>query len=136
MGFLYNFYRRYSFSGNINYNNIKELDAKDIFVTGFNTPFWSTNIAFSNREIFKNIGFAIAWKWQDSYVWESPLVNGNIPAFQTIDAQVSFHLPSVKSQLKIGGANILNTRHIEYAGGPTIGAIYYIAATMEGLFNH
>jgi iron complex outermembrane recepter protein len=136
MGFLYNFYRRYSFSGNINYNNIKELDAKDIFVTGFNTPLWSTNIAFSNREIFKNIGFAIAWKWQDSYVWESPLVNGNIPAFQTIDAQVSFHLPSVKSQLKIGGANILNKRHIEYAGGPTIGAIYYIAATMEGLFNH
>jgi outer membrane cobalamin receptor len=136
MGFLYNFYRRYSFSGNINYNNIKELDAKDIFVTGFNTPLWSTNIAFSNREIFKNIGFAIAWKWQDSYVWESPLVNGNIPAFQTIDAQVSFHLPAVKCQLKIGGANILNTRHIEYAGGPTIGAIYYIAATMEGLFNH
>jgi hypothetical protein len=136
MGFLYNFYRRYSFSGNINYNNIKELDAKDIFVTGFNTPLWSTNIAFSNREILKNIGFAIAWKWQDSYVWESPLVNGNIPAFQTIDAQVSFHLPSVKSQLKIGGANILNKRHIEYAGGPTIGAIYYIAATVEGLFNH
>ena len=136
LGFLYNFYQRYSFSGNVNYNNIKELDVKDIFVTGFNTPVWSTNLSFSNREVFKNVGFAIAWKWQDSFVWESPLVNGNIPSFQTIDAQVSFKLPSVKSQLKIGGANLLNKRHIEYAGGPTIGAIYYMAATMEGLFNH
>jgi iron complex outermembrane recepter protein len=136
LGFLYNLYKRYSFSGNFNYNNIKELDTKDIFVTGFNTPVWSTNLSFSNREILKNIGFAIAWKWQDSYVWESPLVNGNVSAYQTFDAQVSFRLPSIKSQLKIGGANILNNRHIEYAGGPAIGAIYYIAATMEGLFNH
>ena len=135
LGVTYNFYQKYTVAGNVSFNKMKSNSSNDIFVTGFNTPQWSTNISFGNREIVKNIGFNIVWRWQDAFLWESPLVTGNISAFNTIDAQVSFHLPKLKSQIKIGGADLLNHRYLQYAGGPTLGALYYVAITVDGLLN-
>jgi hypothetical protein len=62
-------------------------------------------------------------------------VTGDISAYSTIDAQVTFRLPKIKSQIKIGGADIFNHRYLQYAGGPTLGALYYAAVTVEGLLN-
>ena len=135
LGLSWNFYKTFSISGNINYNDIKKNNTTDIFVTGFNTAKWGTNFAFGNREILRNFGFNIVWKWQDAYVWESPLVNGDVPAFNTVDAQVTLRVPSLKATIKVGGANILNIRYIQYAGGPTIGALYYTAITLDGLLT-
>lgn len=135
LGLSWNFYKTFSISGNINYNDIKKNNTTDIFVTGFNTAKWGTNFAFGNREILRNFGFNIVWKWQDAYVWESPLVNGDVPAFNTVDAQVTLRVPSLKATIKVGGANILNNRYIQYAGGPTIGALYYTAITLDGLLT-
>jgi len=114
---------------------MKSNSSNDIFVTGFNTPKWNTNLSFGNREIVKNFGFNIVWKWQDAFLWESPLVTGNVSAYSTIDAQITYRIPSAKASIKWGGADILNHRYLQYAGGPTIGALYYVAVTFDGLFN-
>lgn len=135
LGVTWNLYKKYTISGNINYNKMKANKTNDIFVTGFNTPQWSTNLSFGNREVVKNFGFNIVWRWQDAFLWESPLVTGGISAFSTIDAQVSYKLPKLNTSVKLGGANLLNYRHLEYAGGPTIGGLYYIAVTVDGLLN-
>ena len=135
LGLTYNFYKTYTISGNVSFNRIKGNATPDLFVTGFNTPDWTTNISFGNRAITKNIGFNIVWKWQNSFLWESPLVTGGIGAINNIDAQVTFRIPTAKATLKIGGANVLNNRHIQYAGGPTIGALYYAAITFDGLLT-
>jgi outer membrane receptor protein involved in Fe transport len=135
LGITYNFYKKYILSGNVNFNKMKSNQSSDVFVTGFNTPEWATNLSFGNREIVKNVGFNIVWRWQDAFLWESPLVAGSVEAYSTLDAQVSFRFPKLKSQLKLGGANILNKRYIQYAGGPTIGALYYAAITVDGLLN-
>lgn len=133
LGVTYNFYKKFTVAGNINFNMIKSNKTNDIFVTGFNTSKWSSNLSFGNREVVKNLGFNIGWKWQDAFLWESPLVTGNISAYNTIDAQVTYHIPKAKSTIKVGGANILNNRYIQYAGGPTLGALYYVAITVDGL---
>ncbi len=135
VGITYNFYKKYTVGGNVNFNKMKANNSSDIFVTGFNTPQWSTNLSLSNREIVKNIGFNVTWRWQDAFLWESPLVNGRIPAYNTVDAQITFRFPKLSSQLKIGGSDLLNHRYLQYAGGPTIGAIYYAAITVDGLFK-
>lgn len=135
LAITYNLYKKYTVAGNINFNEMKTNTSDDIFVTGFNTPRWSTNLSFGNRQVVKNIGFNITWRWQDSFLWESPLVNGNISAYSTVDAQISFHLPKQKSTIKAGSANIFNHRYIQYAGGPTIGALYYVAVTVDGLLK-
>jgi iron complex outermembrane receptor protein len=135
LGLTYQFYKTYALSGNLSYNNIKGNASADLFVTGFNTPKWTSNLSFGNRAVTRNIGFNIVWKWQDSYLWESPLVTGELNAINNVDAQLTLRLPAVKSTIKFGGTNIFNNRHIQYAGGPTIGALYYAAITLDGLLN-
>lgn len=135
LGITYSFAKKYTVRGNINYNKMKANQSSDIFVTGFNTPEWATNISFGNREIVKNLGFNIAWKWQDAFLWESPLVTGQIASYNTFDAQMTYKMPKAKSNIKVGAANIFNKRYLQYAGGPTIGGLYYAAITVEGLFN-
>jgi hypothetical protein len=114
---------------------MKVSKSDDIFVTGFNTPQWTSNLSLGNREIFKNIGFNVVWRWQDAFLWESPLVTGGINAYNTIDAQVTFRFPKINTTLKLGGADIFNHRYLQYAGGPTLGGLYYAAVTLDGLLK-
>ena len=127
----YNFYKFYSLSTNISFNDFVQPSEKDVFITAFNTPKWSANIQFGNREIVKNLGFNIVWKWQDAYDYQSPLANGRIAAYQTFDAQISYKFEKFHTAAKLGGTNIFNKRYIQYAAGPTIGALYYLSLTYD-----
>lgn len=132
-GVTYNFYQHYTVSGNVSFNKLKAQTASDIFVTGFNTPEWSGNISFGNREVVKNFGFNVVYKWQQSYLWESPLVTGTVPSIKTVDAQVTYRVPSYYATFKLGATDIFNKRYYQYAGGPTIGGLYYVSVTLDGL---
>lgn len=133
LGLTYNFYRKYTISGNVSYNKIKSNHLNDIFSTGFNTPDWSTNLSFGNRQIAKNVGFNAVWRWQNAFLWESPLVTSQVAAYSTIDAQLTLKVPRAKAAIKVGGTNILNHRYLQYAGGPAIGGLYYVAFTFDNL---
>ncbi|GAA4313096.1 TonB-dependent receptor [Mucilaginibacter gynuensis] len=134
-GITYNFYKRYTISTNASFNKMKSQESADIFVTGFNTPKWSGNVSFGNREIVKNVGFNVVYKWQQSFLWESPLVTGTVAAIHTFDAQVSLKVPTYNATFKVGGSNLFNKQYIQYAGGPTIGALYYASVTLDGLLK-
>jgi len=136
LGVTWNFHKKWLTSGNVNFNDIVTNKKSDIFLTAFNTPRWAANISFGNREIVKNLGFNIVWRWQSEFQWESPLANGKVPSYQTVDAQVSYHVPKAKTTIKAGGSNIFNNRYIQYAAGPTIGGLYYVAITVDGLLNN
>ncbi|WBO86574.1 TonB-dependent receptor [Hymenobacter yonginensis] len=131
LGVTYNFYQKYTLGGNVNYNALSANNAPDIFVTGFNTPHWVTNVSFGNREIVRNVGFNVVWRHQSTFYWESPLANGRVPAYQTVDAQVNVRVPALKTTIKAGGANLFNNRYYQYAAGPTIGGLYYVALTFD-----
>jgi outer membrane receptor protein involved in Fe transport len=135
LGITYNFFQKFTVGSNVSYNNISKNKVKDVFVTGFNTPNWATNISFGNREVVKNLGFNVVWRWQESFQWESPLANGEIAAYNTFDAQVTYKLPDLFTSVKLGGTNIFNNRYIQYAAGPTIGALYYVSITLDGLLK-
>jgi outer membrane receptor for ferrienterochelin and colicin len=135
LGVTYNLYKKFSLSGNANYNKLSQNEAPDVFLTGFNTPEWVTNLSFSNREVVKNVGFNIVWRWQDEVYWESTLANGKVAAYSTFDAQVNVRFPKLKTTIKVGGSNIFNNRYVQFAAGPTIGGLYYTTLTVDGLFN-
>ncbi len=132
IGTAYNFYRRFTLSGNVNFNGIAANAQKDVFITAFNTPRWSTNLSFGNREVVRNVGFNVVWRWQEAFFWESPLANGTVPAFNTLDAQFNVRIPAWKTTVKVGAANLFNRRYIQYAAGPTLGGLYYVAVTYDG----
>lgn len=127
----------YTASGNVAYNEL--LDDDDLVAQGFrsayNTPKYRTNFSLSNRNVAENIGFSLAWRWQQAYFWESSFGAGVIPAFGTVDAQVSYKIPSIKSIVKLGGSNVLNRRYVTSFGNPRMGAIYYLSITFDEFLN-
>ncbi|MBY0424042.1 MAG: TonB-dependent receptor, partial [Cytophagales bacterium] len=136
LGLVYNFYQKYTVSGNVNYNNLISNDNPDVFIVAFNTPKWTYNISVGNREIVKNLGFNVVWRWQQAFQWQNIFADGTVPAYGTLDAQVTYKIPKAYSTIKVGANNLLNNHYIQYIGGPTIGAIYYVAVTVDGLLTN
>lgn len=120
---------KYTASGNVSYNQIGDLPAD--YENDFNTPKVRYNLGLANREVIKNVGFNVQYRWQDKYYWFSSFAVGNVPAFSTFDAQVNLKIPSVNSMIKIGGSNILNKYYVTSFGNPAIGALYYVSYTFN-----
>ena len=123
-------------SGNYNWNALGEVPAG--FIAEFNTPEHKMNITFGNRKLTENIGFSLTWRWQSAFEWQSSFTNYvlyPVPAYNTLDAQVSHKLSALKSTLKIGGSNILNKKYVQSGGGPNIGGLYYVSVTFDQLFR-
>ena len=47
---------------------------------------------------------------------------------------LSYNINKINTSVKFGGTNILNNRYIQFAAGPTIGALYYFALTYDFKF--
>lgn len=119
-----------------NYNWNKLIGGlEDQFLNDFNTPEHKVNISFGNRNLTDNLGFNIAWRWQDAFRWESTFVQADVDAVSTFDAQVNYLIPQYNATLKVGGSNLFNTRYTLSGGGPNIGAIYYVSLTFDQLFR-
>ena len=115
----------YNISANISYSELNRTDKSDGFEDGFNTPKWITNISFGGERIFKKIDFIITYKYQSSFYWRSFLVNGEVKAYGTIDAQASYDFMKSKFNVKLGATNVLNSYYNSFLGGPSIGGLYY-----------
>ena len=131
IGFKYNFYKKFVFTGNASYAAIVSSESTDAFTPAFNTPSWITNVSIGNREILPNTGFTVGWHWQSKFYWNSPLAAGKVPAYGTVDAQVNYRIPRLFSTLKLGTTDLFNTRYYQYLGGPTIGAFYYFTIVFD-----
>ncbi|MEP1790367.1 TonB-dependent receptor, partial [Reichenbachiella sp.] len=127
----------YTLSGNMAYNELLDDDALIFqgFRSAYNTPKYRGNLSLGNRNVVENVGFNVAWRWQQAFFWESSFGAGVIPAFATLDAQVSYKIPSIKSVVKLGGTNVLNRRYTTSFGNPRMGAIYYVAITFDEFLN-
>lgn len=135
LGIQYVLPKNYTIGGNYSYNSLNEdLNAQG-FLAEYNTPEHKTNLSFSNREVVKNLGFSITYRWQEAFLWQSSFAIGEVPAYSTLDAQVSYRMKDIKTVLKVGASNALNNRYIQSKGGPTIGGLYYISLTFDQLMN-
>jgi outer membrane receptor protein involved in Fe transport len=105
-------------------------DVPSGFQAGFSTPKYRLNAGFGNSGLGKkkNIGFNINLRWQDDFYWESGgLADGTVKAYTTLDAQVNYKLPKIKSMIKLGGTNITNKFYQTGFGNPYIGGMYYVS---------
>lgn len=117
----------FSINGNVYSDVITNVPLN--FVTYYNTPKIRTNLGFSNSGFLtkQRFGFAIQYKYQGKYYSQSDFVTGDVPAFSTFDAQISYKFPSIKSLLKLGGTNLANHYYTTDFGNPSIGAVYYVS---------
>ena len=124
----------YILKGSIAFNDIEDLEEASA-QTEFNTPKYRLNFGFSNRNVYKNMGFALNWRWQQEFLWESAAGTGMIPAYNSLDAQVSYKWDKLKSIVKIGGNNVLNNYYQTGFANPRIGGLYYISWTFDEFLN-
>ncbi|MCD0488447.1 TonB-dependent receptor [Pedobacter sp. MC2016-14] len=120
---------KYTLSGNVSQNALGKMPAD--YENDFNTPKVRFNVGFANREVVKNVGFNVQYRWQDSYYWLSSFAAGEVPAFSTVDAQANLKVPSINSIFKIGGSNLLNKYYKTSFGNPEVGALYYMSITFN-----
>lgn len=127
----------YTVGGNVSWNELSNQDEliENGFTTFFNTPEWRYNLKFSNRKVTDRLGFNIQYRWQDAFFWESSFGQGIVPAFGTLDAQISYKIPDLKSIIKVGGSNITNERYTTSFGNPRVGSLYYIAISFDEFLN-
>jgi outer membrane receptor protein involved in Fe transport len=116
---------KFNASGNISYNKIGTLPEN--FINSFNTPEIRFNVGIGSKEIIKNFGFNVQYRWQDKFMWNSTFSSGEVPAYSTFDAQVNLKIPTINSVIKLGGSNVLNKYYRTSFGNPKVGAIYYLA---------
>ncbi|HMP92723.1 MAG TPA: TonB-dependent receptor, partial [Phnomibacter sp.] len=104
-------------------------DVPDGFRAFFNAPKYRTNITFANDGLGKSktVGFGITWRWQDGFFYESDFVQGQLPAYHTVDANVNFKVPKIKSLVKVGATNLFNSYYRTAIANPSIGGLYYVS---------
>ena len=104
-------------------------DVPSGFKAYFNTPKYKINGGVANSGFGKGdrISFNVMFRWQDAFQWEGELANGPINANTTIDAQMSYKFPKIKSTVRFGGANILNHYYKNAYANPQIGGLYYFS---------
>jgi hypothetical protein len=114
-------------SGNVSSDKIKDVPSG--FRAFFNAPDLRTVLSLSNTGFGPNkvLGFNVAWRWQDGFFYENDFTQGDLPAYQTVDAAFNIKLPKAKSMLKIGATNLLNEYYRSAVGNPGIGGLYYVS---------
>ena len=138
IGLDYVLLKDFTVGGNVAYNEL--LNQDDLLRQGlrganYNTPKWRYNIQLTNRKVTDQVGFSLFWRWQSAFLWETAFGRGEIPAYQTLDAQLSYKLPELKTVLKLGGSNVLNKRYTTSFGNPRMGAVYYVSVTFDQFSN-
>ena len=125
VSFSYTLAKGFELNANVSSDQLN--DVPDNVVTFFNTPKYRYNIGLGNTDLGQGIGFNLQWRWQDKVFWEGTFGTGEIPSFGTLDAQISYKLPSIKSMLKFGASNLLNDYYRSAFGNPGVGGLYYLS---------
>jgi len=159
----YMFPKGYTLGGNVSNNTLnaggvtmfnaeRNLNVLgDNFQVGFNSPKYRFNLSTGKRiTTGSNWGYNITYRYQQAFYWQDLIMptrarlfeeanrNNNevlIPAFGTLDAQVSYKIAPIKSIVKLGGSNILKNEYRTGWGNPVIGAMYYLSLTFDEFLN-
>ncbi|MDO6430373.1 TonB-dependent receptor [Flavitalea sp. BT771] len=119
----------YLANANTSFAKLQRSANEDGLEDGFNTPEWMVNLSLSKEKICKHTGAGITWRWQSGYYWQSFLVNGDVSAYATLDAQVNYTFEKAGCKVRLGGTNLLNKYYYSFLGGPSIGGMYYATLT-------
>jgi len=130
-GFNYRLNAAWALTGNATYAKLDKSENDDGLEDGFNTPDWVFNVGVSSTKLAKNWGAGINYRWQNTYYWQSFLVNDWAPAYGSLDAQVQYRFSSMPISIKLSGTNVLNQPYYSFVGGPQIGSMYMLTVMLN-----
>ena len=116
-----------SIYGNYTWSKISDIKG---LIAGFNTPNHKFNLGV-NGLIMKDLTYSVNYRWSDTYTYFMPFDEGEIKAFGTLDAQVNYHVKTLKTTFKLGGMNLTNANAITVYGSAPISRIVYVGAVFD-----
>ncbi len=118
----------HNFTIGVNASSDDIADVPDGFTSYFSTPKYRTNISVGNNGFGykKRMGFNVGYRWQDRFYSEGEFASATLPAIHTIDAQISYRFPIIKSFVRLGANNLLNQYYVNGVGNSMIGGLYYV----------
>ncbi|MES2330432.1 MAG: TonB-dependent receptor [Bacteroidota bacterium] len=121
--------KNFNVTGNLYSDVIDKSNFVPGFVSYFNTPKYRTNMSLNNTGFGKDkrYGFSVMYRWTNTFFYEGTFGVGQLPYTRTVDAVVSYKIPSSKSMIKIGGTNIFNKYYRTGFGNAQIGGLYYVS---------
>ena len=131
LGLRYELPGGYLAGANATTARLARTESGDGLEDGFNTPRWAGNLSLGNENVGRHFGFGLNYRWQQGYFAQTFLVSGDVPAYHTLDAQLSYAVPPAGLRLKLGASNALNDYYVSYLGGPSVGGLYYLAVTYQ-----
>ena len=121
-----------------NVANNKLLDGIDDpgVAANYNTPEYRTNISIGHNRIIKNLGFNVNFHWQSAFTWEGNFGTGDIPAYATLDAHVTYKMPKFHTSVKLGASNLTNHYYTTSFGSAQIGGLYYVTLIYDDVMGY
>lgn len=103
----------------------------------FNSPENRYTISLANPRITNHLGASVVYRWTDNMWYEQGVTAGDgwLPAWTSLDAQLSYKFPTLKSVVKLGGTNLLNQYYTQGYGLARVGGLYYISLTFDELMR-
>lgn len=130
IGINYRFLKQFVFNTNVSYAMLNRKESNDGLEESFNTPNWILNVGLANRKLLRNVGFNVNLKWQNAFLWQSALASGTVPAYYSLDGQLTYTLKQ-NTMLKVGGNNLTNQYYYNFLAGPSIGGFYYLSVSTK-----
>ena len=130
--------KNYQLHTNATWIDFNIMDANPNNIPAFNTPTWKSNVTFSNPKLTDKLGFSVAWHWQTAFDWYGTFTElrpGRIGAYNLLDTQVSYSIPSLKTKIKLGAANLTNQYVVQAYGSPAVGGMYYISLNFDEILR-
>lgn len=117
------------FTAGLNLSSDILKDVPEGFRANFNAPKLRTNVSVGNTGFGKKklVGFNLVWKWQDGFFYESDFIQDDLPAFHNVDASINIKSPRIRSLIKIGANNLLNSYYRNAVANPMVGGLYYVS---------
>src|SRR5690606_35144722 len=108
ISFTYALPSNFAISANTTSDNLDGVP--EGFTASFNAPKYRVGASFTNTGFGyqKRLCFGLSYRWQDDVTFPRKFSTSLIPAFPTLDGQLSCRFPAKKFLLIVGGTNLLN----------------------------
>ncbi|HMV03350.1 MAG TPA: TonB-dependent receptor, partial [Chitinophagales bacterium] len=80
---------------------------------------------------WKGLGFSVDYRWQSKINYLSSFASGIVKSRGILDANISYNIDKIFTQVKVGATNIAGPNYFSNIGGPLIGRTFYVGLTFD-----
>lgn len=115
-----------SLTGNYSLNVLENPESE--------VPFYNTSKHKFNVGAFgmlHHFGYRLNYHWAEGHRFYTSFADGYLRNQQSLDANVYYALPKLKTTLEIGGSNLLDSYNVQIYGGPQISRLVYAGLSVS-----